>query len=405
MRGRFTPGAQRATSGASAACSRASTATRSTGCAREIEPVAARDFMRFLFDWQHVAPRRAHARAPKALDGGRRAARRLRGAGRRVGERDPAGARRDYRSALARRRAASPGRVAWTRLRRAAPRRWRAPDRAGARDADRAAAAPPRRAVARAAAGATDERSRAPRAQRASLDFLPAQRRLVLRRARRRHAACCAPQVEEALAELVARGLRHLRQLRRPARAAGARPSERRPRGAPPPPARRCSASRTPAAGRWCARGRTPTQRDADAVEHVARTLLRRYGVVFWRLLEREAAWLPPWRELLRVYRRLEARGEIRGGRFVAGFSGEQFALPEAIGALREVRRQPHDGEWLVGVGRRSAQPRRHPHAGTAACRRSPAIALLYRRRRAGRDAERRRGPAVRRGSIRRPTG
>ena len=53
---------------------------------------------------------------------------------------------------------------------------------------------------------------------------------------------------------------------------------------------------------------------------------------MFWRLLEREAAWLPPWRDLLRVYRRLEARGEIRGGRFVAGFSGEQFALPEAVG-------------------------------------------------------------------------
>ena len=63
-------------------------------------------------------------------------------------------------------------------------------------------------------------------------------------------------------------------------------------------------------------------------------------------MLEREAPWLPPWRELLRVYRRLESRGEIRGGRFVAGFSGEQFALPEAVGTLREVRRQPHDGEW-----------------------------------------------------------
>ena len=62
---------------------------------------------------------------------------------------------------------------------------------------------------------------------------------------------------------------------------------------------------------------------------------------MFWRLLEREAAWLPPWRDLLRVYRRLEARGDIRGGRFVAGFSGEQFALPEAVGMLREVRRKP----------------------------------------------------------------
>jgi ATP-dependent Lhr-like helicase len=68
--------------------------------------------------------------------------------------------------------------------------------------------------------------------------------------------------------------------------------------------------------------------------------LLKRYGIVFLRVLEREAAWLPKWRDLLRVYRKLEARGEIRGGRFVAGFSGEQFALPEAVGKLREVRRQ-----------------------------------------------------------------
>ena len=76
-----------------------------------------------------------------------------------------------------------------------------------------------------------------------------------------------------------------------------------------------------------------------DSIEQIARTLLRRYGVVFKRVLEREPA-LPPWRELLRVYRRLEARGEIRGGRFVAGFSGEQYAQPEAVGTLREVRRK-----------------------------------------------------------------
>jgi len=82
-------------------------------------------------------------------------------------------------------------------------------------------------------------------------------------------------------------------------------------------------------------------------VEHVAQTLLRRYGVVFWRLLAREAAWLPPWRDLLRVYRRLEARGEIRGGRFVAGFSGEQYALPEAVGLLREQRRRPPSGAFV----------------------------------------------------------
>jgi len=79
--------------------------------------------------------------------------------------------------------------------------------------------------------------------------------------------------------------------------------------------------------------------------------LLLRYGVVFWRMLEREAGWLPPWRELLRVYRRLEARGEIRGGRFVAGFSGEQFALPEAIGLMRETRRAKLTGDFVCLSG------------------------------------------------------
>ena len=105
-------------------------------------------------------------------------------------------------------------------------------------------------------------------------------------------------------------------------------------------------------AGRWALVASRPAESGAraeagteqQAVEHVARTLLLRYGVVFWRLIEREAAWLPPWRDLLRVYRRLESRGDIRGGRFVAGFSGEQFALPDAVATLREVRRQPASG-------------------------------------------------------------
>lgn len=83
------------------------------------------------------------------------------------------------------------------------------------------------------------------------------------------------------------------------------------------------------------------------AVEHVARVLLQRWGVVFWKLYQRESQWLPPWRELLMVYRRLEARGEIRGGRFVAGFSGEQYAAPAAIGSLREVRRREPVDEWV----------------------------------------------------------
>jgi ATP-dependent Lhr-like helicase len=89
-------------------------------------------------------------------------------------------------------------------------------------------------------------------------------------------------------------------------------------------------------------RGRAfrPDSSDPNAVEHIARALLRRYGVVFHKVLEREIA-LPPWRELLRVYWRLEARGELRGGRFIEGFAGEQFALPEAVGLLRELRRHP----------------------------------------------------------------
>src|SRR5438034_6074854 len=152
------------------------------------------------------------------------------------------------------------------------------------------------------------------------------------------------PQVEEALGELVALGLvtsdsfAGMRALLLP-------DDKRRSR-------RRRTVFGMEDAGRWAlarrarqAQGETPD--GAEAAEHLARTLLRRYGIVFWRLLEREAAWLPPWRDLLRVYRRLEARGEIRGGRFVAGFAGEQYALPDAIGMLREVRRKPASGEWI----------------------------------------------------------
>jgi ATP-dependent Lhr-like helicase len=103
---------------------------------------------------------------------------------------------------------------------------------------------------------------------------------------------------------------------------------------------RRALSHEVDAAGRWSlprpARRAERAGALADpAVEHIARALLRRYGVVFRALLAREDH-LPPWRELFYVYRRMEARGEIRGGRFVSGFSGEQFALPEAAGALRK---------------------------------------------------------------------
>jgi ATP-dependent Lhr-like helicase len=106
--------------------------------------------------------------------------------------------------------------------------------------------------------------------------------------------------------------------------------------------------SRSDMSGRWSVLERedAPDAREA-AVELQARAMLRRYGVVFRRLVTREAN-AAPWRELARVYRRLEARGEIRGGRFVTGMSGEQFALPQAIERLREIRRTPADGSLVV---------------------------------------------------------
>jgi ATP-dependent helicase Lhr and Lhr-like helicase len=162
-------------------------------------------------------------------------------------------------------------------------------------------------------------------------------------------------EVEEALAELVALGLVSsdsfggLRALLVPS-------GERRPI-ASGRRRRRTVAFGMEDAGRWAlarrpppAKRQTPLEQasfEQEAVEHAARTLLVRYGVVFWRLIEREAQWLPPWRDLIRVYRRLESRGDIRGGRFVAGFAGEQFALPEAIGLLREARRQPDSGALI----------------------------------------------------------
>jgi ATP-dependent Lhr-like helicase len=109
-------------------------------------------------------------------------------------------------------------------------------------------------------------------------------------------------------------------------------------RAAAPPLPGRWSLVTAEASGVAAGIGRAP--------ELVARALLERYGVVFRTVLTREARSLPPWRDLVRVWRRLEARGEIRGGRFVAGFGGEQFALPEAVEALRAARNA--DGSEVV---------------------------------------------------------
>ena len=156
-----------------------------------------------------------------------------------------------------------------------------------------------------------------------------------------------ATDVEGGLRELVASGLAHadgfqgLRQLIRPNRRA------RRPRyggggvfiGEGP-------------AGRWAALPPTiadhtdPLAAEQQA-ERIARILLQRYGVVSRELATRESLTLQ-WRDVLRALRRLEARGEIRGGRFIQGLLGEQFALPAAIDQLRAVRRQPAAGEHIT---------------------------------------------------------
>lgn len=103
------------------------------------------------------------------------------------------------------------------------------------------------------------------------------------------------------------------------------------------------------AAGRWSLLRplRVAPDDACQPAEHIARKLLSRYGVVFRKILDNEEG-IPGWRELLYIYRRLEARGEIRGGRFVQGFAGEQFALPEALNILREIRKQPKTGELTV---------------------------------------------------------
>lgn len=143
-------------------------------------------------------------------------------------------------------------------------------------------------------------------------------------------------QVENALGELVNWGMVTSDNF------AGLRalitPESRRPRLAVRR-GRRPAVSPFDTAGRWSLL--VPPE-DAEAgpqdFEFLARVLLRRYGVVFRKLLERESV-LVPWRDLLRVYWRMEARGEIRGGRFVDGVAGEQFALADAVGTLRKVRR------------------------------------------------------------------
>ena len=312
----------------------------------EIDPVAARDFLRFLFAWQHVSEE-TRLEGPDSLPAALSA---LEGfeAPAKAWETEILPARlKGYQASWLDAQCLA-GRTAWARLTPPALANGRA------RHATPVGATPI----------ALIERRRAPLwmalAPPSGAASLSGRAEAVLDRLRTRGAMffdeladsvrLLRHELEEALGELVALGAASsdsfggLRALLVPS---GQRkpPAGAKRRG-------RVLAFDIESGGRWSAIGRARESAGADvsraeAVEYAARALLRRYGVVFWRLLAQEPGWLPPWRDLLRVYRRLEARGEIRGGRFVAGFSGEQFALPEAVGALREIRRRPSSDEWV----------------------------------------------------------
>ena len=314
---------------------------------REIEPVAPRDFLRFLIDWQHVAPD-AKLRGPDALAAV---------LAQLEGFEAPAGA---WESQLLPARVAGydiawldslcgSGRIAWTRLRASAGGTHASPVRASP-----IVLLPRRQLSTWNAIGAQanpEPPSLSSRAQ-AVVEFLV------------QHGASFFGEIadgtrllkvelEDALGELVGAGMvgadsfAGLRALLQPA-SKRKHPRQRR--------LARHMLNGIEDAGRWSLVRRADSSgiqssEKAEQLEHIARVLLRRWGVVFWKLLEREAGWLPPWRELRRVYQRLEARGEIRGGRFVEGMVGEQFALPEAVEALRRVRKREHDGAFIAVSG------------------------------------------------------
>jgi ATP-dependent Lhr-like helicase len=355
---------------------------------REIEPVEPRDFARFLFDWQRVADG-ARASGPAALA---EVLAQLEGyeAPAALWEAEILAARVDDYAPHWLDSLTSAGRSVWARL--------RAPAGDGTGSGASLRAAPivllPRREAAlwSTLSGATrDDTALAWRARRVA-EFLAARGASFFDEIEQ-GCRLLRAEVEEALAELVVHGrvtcdsFAGLRALLVPAskRGAAATRGRRAPLfgmadagrwaligGAPAAvastgpaqdlvaahttalatahtaaPATSLTTASTPPDPSAAARTPAVPEDTAAATEHVARVLLRRYGVVCWRLLEREAPWLPPWRQLVRVYQRLEARGEVRGGRFIAGLSGEQFALPEAIAALRHMRRRPPDGECI----------------------------------------------------------
>ena len=318
----------------------------------EIEPVSAANFMRFLFAWQRLDPEHRAggleglASVIGQLDGFELPAA--------AWESDVLSARLEEYDPMLLDTLCMTGRVAWGRLSGGTAER-----RSEGNGASNTAVPPYRRTAApiRSTPIAVFLREHASEwlAEKNGADYELSSYAGVVRDVLQQRGASffhelvamaglLPTQVEQALGELAGLGLvtsdsfAGLRALITPASKrkplSGAR---RRHRTAP---------YGIESAGRWSLLG---GQADAPQTELAAKTYLRRYGVVFKRLLARETC-APAWRDLLMVYRRLEARGEIRGGRFVAGMSGEQFALPEAVGQLRSIRRLDGGGR-LISVG------------------------------------------------------
>jgi ATP-dependent helicase Lhr and Lhr-like helicase len=341
MRGQFTPGIQELEW-----CERRLVARihRYTikSLRAEIEPVASADFMRFLLDWQGVTARPR----PEGVASLERIIEQLEGfeIPAIAWESDVLPARlQDYDGAWLDSLCLS-GRAFWTRL--VAPQSATA---APVRATPMALLTRKHRALWQHWSSAHQPQTQLSANARAMVEFLQSHGASFFDEMVQ-GAGLLRTQAENALGELVAAGLASadsfggLRALllpmqrKRPARA------------------RRAGLFGLDEAGRWSLVHRAAPPRAAaaeplDAVETLAWLLLRRYGVVFRRLLAREAEWLPPWHQLLRAYRRLEAQGLIRGGRFVGGMSGEQYALPEAVGALRTVRKRAPDGALVALSG------------------------------------------------------
>ena len=298
---------------------------------REIEPVTTADFMRFLFRWQHLDPaHRGHG--PQGLG-----------------------------AILTQLEGFEAPAVAWEtellpcRLERYDPSWLDARCLSGetmwyrrSPPLNKKASVGPVRTTPIALLDRSRQRAWTPFVDTGGADELSSEARDVLERLQQTGACFFADlvaqsgllrtRVEQALGELVARGLvtsdgfSGLRALLLPAGR-----SDR---------TRRRATAKLDHAGRWSVVVRNPLASE-EAIEACARGLLRRYGVVFRKIVARERS-IPTWRELLRALRRLEARGEIRGGHFIAGVSGEHFALPEAIGLLRQVRREPRNGALVA---------------------------------------------------------